>query len=725
MSAGVQYNINVVTGNSNSALDGVITLLRESVVQTTAISAAVQQFSTNATNGLSNVEAAVNTLSGDIRNHLTPPVAALPTQFTNAATGANTLNNSLAQLGNRAFSLNNIRQALDGMVSDLNNAVQPGIDFNKQMAETQAISGATDGQMKQISTTSRELAKDYGVSAAGIADSNKLILSQLGPDLAQVPEALTEMTRQAVLASKQMGGDVAGATNVLTTAMNQFGVSTQNPIQAAKTMAAMNNIMAAAAKEGSAELPQLAAGLQVVGGMAKTANVSFAETNSALELLDKTGHKGAEGGTALRNAIAIFGEKNFMHPRVLEMLKEAGVDMNKLSNQSLPFSERLGALKPIVGSVADMTALFGRENVAAGIALVQGSGSLHDFTTKITGTNTATDIATTVMGSYAEKQAVAKSKIDDVGISIFNVTSGFLPYIQFGMTALGVTANIAQSMSLFSLIAKTKMWSALVGGITQMGIWITTTASAAMAQWGWNAALVANPIGVIVVAIVAAVAAVWLLIKNWDTIWGAIKAFGIWVWEHSPFGWLIEVTEKIFPGFKKAMGELWEWVVGKFKDLLDWFKKAGSWIAGLFGGSKDAASDASKAAVETYVGNMKRDLPGVIVPGVAPDPNAVIPGITAPGDANNQGVLKDFDPHHKKGKKDKEGKGTSHEMASNVSSGGSRPTTINLTIHKLQDQIVVHTTNLQMGAKEAGDKIVEQILMALNSVNAKGVASNG
>jgi hypothetical protein len=61
-------------------------------------------------------------------------------------------------------------------------------------------------------------------------------------------------------------------------------------------------------------------------------------------------------------------------------------------------------------------------------------------------------------------------------------------------------------------------------------------------------------------------------------------------------------------------------------------------------------------------------------------------------------------------------------MATNVSGGGSKPTTINLTIHKLQDQIVVHTTNLQTGAKEAGRQIVEELLMALNSVNGKAAA---
>ena len=39
-----------------------------------------------------------------------------------------------------------------------------------------------------------------------------------------------------------------------------------------------------------------------------------------------------------------------------------------------------------------------------------------------------------------------------------------------------------------------------------------------MAQWAWNAALTANPIGLIIVAIVAVIAAIVMLVKHWDTI---------------------------------------------------------------------------------------------------------------------------------------------------------------------------------------------------------------
>jgi len=729
MSAGVQYSIQVATGNSNAALDSIIGLLKQSAVQTGVVNTAMQGFGKSAVSSIGGVEAAVNNLGGDfktfgtnttaaiggvetavtnlgndLKTHLQAQTDALIAGFDKATTKTRSFESELDKLGSRAFALNNIKQAVDGIGNTINAAVQPGIDFNSQMAETQAITGASDANMQKIGTSARQLAKDFGVTAAGGVDAYKLILSQLGPEIANVPEALAEMGKTSTILSKQMGGDVAASTGVLTTAMNQYGVSLADPMKASQTMSVMMNIMAAAAKEGSAELPSIKTALEQAGAMAKVANVSFAETNASIQILDKAGKKGAEGGVALRNAFSILGEGKFLSPVTLNMLKAAGVSVKTLGDETLPFSARLNALKPIVGDVAAMTNLFGRENVSAGVALVENSGAIAELTGKITGTNTAVDMATTIMGSYEEQQKRTKARIDDVGISLFGVTQGFLPYIQFGMGALQVTANLAQSASLFSAIASLRMWPAIGAAVVQLGSWIATTTAATLAQLGLNAAMDANPIGMLVLGITLAVAAVAALIHWWDDIWSAIKRFAVWMAEHNPFKWLIDIVDKIFPGFKKAMGALWDWIVGKFEALVGWFKKAWGWIKGLFGGGKDEAATASKAAVDEYAKQIK---------------TANIPGITTAGAAPGAGPLGGFDPHNRRGA------GTSSEMASNVSSGGNRPTTINLTIHKLQDQIVVHTTNLAMGAKEAANEIVEEILMALNSVNQKGVASNG
>ena len=103
----------------------------------------------------------------------------------------------------------------------------------------------------------------------------KLLLSQLTPELGKYPDALREMGDCIQTTSKLMGGDGVAAAQVLTTAMNQYGVSMEDPTAAAGEMARMMNVMAAAGQAGSAELPAISAALQQCGMAAKAAGKEF------------------------------------------------------------------------------------------------------------------------------------------------------------------------------------------------------------------------------------------------------------------------------------------------------------------------------------------------------------------------------------------------------------------------------------------------------------------
>ncbi|MEG1762638.1 MAG: phage tail tape measure protein, partial [Bacteroidales bacterium] len=175
-------------------------------------------------------------------------------------------------------------------------------------------------------------------------EAYKLVLSQLSPEIAKVPSALSSMGTSISTLSKTMGGDVAGATEVLTTAMNQFQVSTDDPIAAASEMSRMMNVMAAAAQAGSAELPQIKAALEQCGMASKGANVSFAETNAAIQVLDKAGKKASEGGIALRNVLATLSQGRFLPKDVQQELVAAGVSVESLT----PKCWRLNGVKRFI-----------------------------------------------------------------------------------------------------------------------------------------------------------------------------------------------------------------------------------------------------------------------------------------------------------------------------------------------------------------------------------------
>lgn len=71
----------------------------------------------------------------------------------------------------------------------------------------------------------------------------KLLLSQLTPELGKCPEALKAMGDAIQTTRKLMGGDGTAAAEVLTTAMNQYGVSLDDPMEASRKMVEMMNAM--------------------------------------------------------------------------------------------------------------------------------------------------------------------------------------------------------------------------------------------------------------------------------------------------------------------------------------------------------------------------------------------------------------------------------------------------------------------------------------------------
>lgn len=635
-----------------------------------------------------------------ITNNGASEIKEVKTEINQTAEATNNLNDKFKRVGDAVFTFNNISTAIGNVVDEFNKAIQPGIDFNSSLKDMQAITGVSDDVLNKIGDTARQTAKDFGIDAAQGVETYKLLLSQLSPELAKAPDALNAMGQDAAILSKQLSGDTTAATEVLTTALNQYGISMDDPIKATQVMTDMMNIMSAAAKEGSAELPQIKSALEQAGMMAKTANVPFNELNAAIQVLDKAGKKGAEGGVAIRNVLAEISQGQFMPKQTLAMLQAAGIDVEKLSDKSLSFADRLNALNPIVNNTAAMTQLFGKENVASAIALVQNSGEISNLTTKITGTNTATQMADTIMGSFSERMARVNSWFKDLGISIFNATDGFIPFVQIGMGALQTMSNLGGAVQAFTIISNLGFVKSIIAGATSMGTWIATTISATAAQWGLNIAMDANPIGILVLAIGAAITAIALIINYWDEITDAIISFGKWIWEHSPFKFLIDVVDNVFPGFKKAMSDLWDWVKGLFEKLFAWIKQAWDWIKKIFGGGDSPTLEVNESAVKDFGSQVQQ--------------NMKIEGINVQATVDDKSVLDGYNPHKKKGKGNNV---TVTDTADRITSAGARPTTINLHIQKLQDQTVIHTTNIDMAGKQAGEKIIEYIMMALNSVN--------
>lgn len=328
-------------------------------------------------------------------------------------------------------------QNVSGVLKDIGSGA---VTLDSQMHDLSAVAGVTGEGLKTIEGYARSSAKAFGTDASVAVQGYKLILSQLSPELGKCPAALKAMGDAIQTTSKLMGNDGTAAAEVLTTAMNQYGVSLADPMEASRKMAEMMNVMAAAGQVGSAELPAIKAALEQCGMASKAANVSFEETNAAIQVLDKAGKKGSEGGVALRNTLSILSQGRFLPKDTREELERAGIDVLALGDKSKSLKERLELLKPVLNDSALFSKLFGMENANAARALVQGTEQLGQFTEAVTGTNSAEEQAATVMESTAEKRARFRQQIEDIKISFTQLTGGVFAWV-------GVAASAAAPLS--------------------------------------------------------------------------------------------------------------------------------------------------------------------------------------------------------------------------------------------------------------------------------------
>lgn len=485
----------------------------------------------------------------------------------------------------KILALNQFTQYVGNLSQTLNETLAPGAALNASLADLQAISGATGRELETVERFARSTAREFGVSASGAVESYKLLLSQLSPELTKNTAALDAMGRNVAILSKTMGGDTTAAAEVLTTAMNQYGVSLEDPMEASRQMADMMNIMAAAGREGSAELPTIKVALEQCGMAAKAAGVSFAETNAAIQVLDKAGKKGSEGGVALRNVMSTLAQGRFLPKDVREELAAAGISVNDLTDKSKSLAERLQVLKPVMADDALFSKLFGKENSAAAMALVQGISKVEQWTAAISGTNTAVEQSKVIMETYNERLARVQAKFDDIKISIFNscgdlgiwtqvVAGALVPLSQLVPLIYGAAKAVMFLRSVNFKGAFTGVVSSIrnvVAGLMMQNIAITASGGYWLA-FKVLAQNVCRSIGVaimnipIVGWIAAAIAAVIAIIQQlWDKCYGfRVAVFTAW------------------EGIKALFSALWEWLSGLWQRISAFF-------VGLWNGIKSMA----------------------------------------------------------------------------------------------------------------------------------------
>lgn len=429
---------------------------------------------------------------------------------------------------------NLVADVLSSLINSLKDVVGQTIEvgkaFDSSMSNVAALSGATDEELKMLRDTAKEFGSTTKFSASEAADALGY-MALAGWDAETSASALGGVLNLAAAS----GMDLAAASDMVTDYMSAFNMEAKDSAYFADLLAyAQGNANTTAQGLGEA-FKNSAANMNAAGQDIET-------TVALLSMMANQGLKGSEAGTALtavmrdmtakmdegaikigETSVAVM-DANGNYRDMTDILKDVEAATNGMGDaeratalQSTFTSDSIKGLNLILNAGVGEAAKFEEQ-------LRNSSGAASDMS-KIMNDNLNGDL--TNLGSKLEGVQIAIYEkfepalrdgvkvLDDLLDAINFVVDHSTEFIAaLGAMAAGVAAYVAYTTALKVM---TEGWKSLT---------IVTKAQTA-AQWLLNAAMSANPIGLVVAAIAALVAAFVIL---WNKSEG-FRNFWIGLWE--------------------------------------------------------------------------------------------------------------------------------------------------------------------------------------------------
>ena len=450
----------------------------------------------------------------------------------------------------RTIELTSIIQQVQMVTGALGELAEPAMTFEQAMADLSAITGSVGEELEDLTKTARKVGMESGLGAAESARAFAILAGQIDVPI----EQLKELQRQTILLAQAGALPLEDAANAVAGTINQFGYE-------ASEASRVVNVLAAGSRAGGSEVVDLAESFKVTGAAAHSAGVALEETAAALEILAQNNTKGAEAGTAMRNML-------------IAMQTKLGIDISKTG-----FAGGLDIIRHKLNTMGSETERatflaksFGRENIVAAQYLLENADAVRAMTAEVTGTNSAVEQAEIRNETWAHKMEVARAKMDEMLISLGNVTGSILP----------MGAIVGEQVGKFAML--TPLIVQAGNAIRGLGL---KTIIATGIQHGFNVALSANPIGAVILAVTALVAAIVYAYKHIDgfkqeitALWASIKK--LWSSLKGDLMPVLEAVGKVIKGVVmlyvkllakqvQILARMWRWVIDAIQSVIDWF----------------------------------------------------------------------------------------------------------------------------------------------------------
>lgn len=508
------------------------------------------------------------------------------------------LNAFTVALGNLAANI--ISSAISKMKELVVGTVEVGKAFDSSMSQVSAVSGATGDELIAL----RDKAKEMGSTTKFTASEAANAFNYMAMAGWKTEDMLNGIDGVLNLAAAS-GADLATTSDIVTDALTAMGYQ-------AGDAGRLADVMAAASSNANTNVEMMGATFKYAAPVIGAMGYSMEDAAVAIGLMANAGIKGETAGTTLRSVLSRLAAPT---KEVQTAMDELGISITKSDGTMKPLNQVIVEMQQAFDGLSESQQtqyaknIAGTEAMSGLLAIVNAAPSDFDKLTDAVNNSSgaAEQMAATMLDNLGGDMTLLQSKLEGVQLAIYEkfepalrsgieVLSGLLDVIQFvvdhstefiaalAAMAAGIAAYVAYTTALKVM---EEGWMALT--IVQKG--------AAAAQAVLNAVMAANPIGLVVAAIAALVAAFVVLWNKsdafrqfWINLWNGIKnvvsTVVDWIKENwqtmllfliNPLAGVFKYCYDHFEGFR-------DFVDGVIEDIKSFFANAWTGLKSIFSG---------------------------------------------------------------------------------------------------------------------------------------------
>lgn len=465
---------------------------------------------------------------------------------------------------------------INSMKEVVGQTIEVGKTFDASMSNVAALSGASADELQMLRDTAKEYGSTTKFSASEAADALGY-MALAGWDANTSASALGGVLDLAAASNM----DLAQASDMVTDYMSAFNMEAENSAYFA-------DILAYAQANANTTVEGLGEAFKNSAANMNAAGQDIETTTSFLAMMANQGLKGSEAGTALSAVMRDMTAK----------MEDGAIAIGDTSVQVMDAEGNYRDLTDILTDVEAATNGMGDAEKATALQstftadsikglnlmLNAGVGEAAKFEEELRKSDGAAgDMAATMNDNLNGDLTALGSQLEGVQIAIYekfepalrdgvDVLSGLLDAINFVVehSTEFITALAAMGAGVAAYVAYTTALKIMEEGWTALTI---VTKAQTAAQWLLNAAMNANPIGLIIAAIVALVTAFVMLWNKSE----AFREFWIGLWEK-----IKEVAGIAWEAIKGFFSSAWEWVQGVWSAAVEWFSFIWEGIKAVF-----------------------------------------------------------------------------------------------------------------------------------------------